>query len=462
MGFERGPYTVIKKNMQKSKYFKLTILCLVIDLFLMSCINSLDPNSGHTVVSKWQGNKKSAISITYDDGIISQFSIARPIMNKLELPATFFVLTGKIEDAQKGRFKGRSEDVIIRETALAKTNGDNFFERASLIGYTGISEADLYHANAGSLFESGKVQEAYESIDEAYKKLRLGTLENNDKVVYHDNVQDTTSWADLRRYASEGHEIASHTITHPRLAVLDKVTLMYELEQSQADIRKHLGEKYTFSVECPYGTEDERVMEAAYSVYPALRNRMPETYLEELNRSSEMDPGASEKEYVQWQRGPLTKTSMELMKSWVDTCLSRDNIWLVLVFHGVDNFGWEPKTAKQLEEYFSFIKDREDNLWVATFADVTKYIRQRKSVDIHSKLEDETIVLTFSSDLDPKIYDVPLTVKTYIPRSWKSIKVMDGETEITSGLEINKDDLGQFVLYDLNPEIDRVIISEIE
>lgn len=448
--------------MQKSKYFKLTILCLVVDLFFMSCINNLDPNSGHTVVSKWQGNKKSAISITYDDGIISQFTVARPIMNKLKLPATFFVLTGKIEGAQKGRFKGRSEDLIIRETALTKTNANNFFERASLIGYTGISEADFYHANAGSLFESGKVQDAYESIDEAFKKLRHDALKNTDEVVYHDNVQDTTSWADLRRYASEGHEIASHTITHPRLAVLDKVTLMYELEQSQTDIRKHLGEKYTFSVECPYGTEDERVMEAAYSVYPALRNRMPAPYLEELNRSSEKDPRATEKEYVQWQRGPLTNTSMDLMKSWVNTCLSRDNIWLVLVFHGVDNFGWEPKTARQLAEYFSYIKDREDDLWVATFADVTKYIRQRKSIDIHSKLEDETIVLTFESELDPEVYDIPLTFKTYIPRVWQGVKVISGEREITSGLEVNEDNLGQYIIYNLSPETDQIIITKID
>src|SRR5690606_5764448 len=98
-------------------------------------------------------------------------------------------------------------------------------------------------------------------------------------------------------------------------------------------ILKQLGPEHTFSAEGPYGTENERVMEYAHKIYPALRNRMPEPYLEELNRSSRKQPGSFDKEYVQWQRGATTKTPMPLMKSWVDTTAVHDNIWLVLVIH---------------------------------------------------------------------------------------------------------------------------------
>lgn len=445
--------------MQKSEIIKINVATFIVVMLTMSCTKDLDQHVGQTEVSKWQGNKKSAVSITYDDGIITQFTVARPIMNKLNLPATFFILTGKINGSEGGKFLGRSKDEIIDETALIKTNADNFFERASLIAYTGTSEAVLSHSNAGSLFESGKVEEAYKTIDEAFEKLRSSSLKNTDEVVYHDNPQDTTSWDDLRKYAAEGHEIASHSITHPRMAVLDEVNLQYELEQSKADIYKNLGEKYTFSVECPYGTENERVMEYAREVYPALRNRMPETYLDEFNRSSDQDPGASENEYVQWQRGPLTNTSMDLMKSWIDKCQANDNIWLVLVFHGVEDFGWESKTAEELEEYFSFIKEKENDLWVATFADVTKYVRERKNIDITNQMEDGSITLTFLSDLDPKIYDVPLTFKTYVPGNWESAKVKHGEKEIASNLEIRKDDRGHYIHYDFSPLRGKIIIS---
>ncbi len=445
--------------MSKPKSTKWIIVTILMGILFSGCTKSPNQHVGQTEVSKWQGNKKSAVSITYDDGIITQFTVARPIMNKLNLPATFFVLTGKINGSESGKFLGRPQDEIIRETALTKTNADNFFERASLIGHTGTSEAMLAHSNAGSLFESGKVEEAYETIDDAFEKLRNGTLKNTDEVVYHDNPQDTTSWEDLRKYAAEGHEIASHSITHPRMAVLDEVNLLYELEQSKADIYKNLGEKYTFSVECPYGTENERVMEYARLVYPALRNRMPEEWLDELNRSSDQDPEASENEYVQWQRGPLTNTGMDVMKSWIDTCQANENIWLVLVFHGVDNFGWEAKTAKELETYFTYIKEKEHDLWVATFADVTKYIRERKNIDISGKLEDETIVLSLSSDLDPAIYDVPLSFKTYIPGNWEKVEVKKGENIVLKGLDIQRDEKGSYILYDLVPQNGQLLIS---
>ena len=445
--------------MRKRESIRFFIVLILSGLLFSNCTNGPAAHVGQTSVSKWQGNKKSAVSITYDDGIITQFTVARPIMNKLNLPATFFVLTGKINGSEQGRFIGRSKEEIINETARIKTNKANFFERASLIGFTGTSEGVSVHSNAGSLFEAGKVSEAYQIIDEAFEKLRNGILKNTDEVVYHDNPQDTTTWQDLKNYTLEGHEIASHSITHPRMAVLDKVNLLYELEQSRLDIKNYLGEDFTFSAECPYGTENERVMEYARNVYPALRNRMPESYLDELNRSSIRDPGTSEKEYVQWQRGPLADSSMNLMKSWVNTCLENENIWLVLVFHGVDNFGWEPKTASELETYFSFIKEKESDLWIATFADVTKYIRERKNITIKSKIENKSIVLTFLSDLDPKVYNVPLSLKTYIPKSWKNIEINNQENLLLKGPDIHTDEIGSYILYDIAPQNGQFIIS---
>ena len=122
---------------------------------------------------------------------------------------------------------------------------------------------------AGGATVLGTIKAAYELMDEGYQKIRKGVLKNTDDIVFHDNVVDTTTWADYKQYAAEGHEIASHTVTHARLAVLDEDNLRYELEQSKVDIQNFLGEKYTFSAECPYGTENERVMEYANKIYRA-------------------------------------------------------------------------------------------------------------------------------------------------------------------------------------------------
>ena len=450
--------TKIKSTLSpiKNKIYLFGLLFIFV-----SCATKIDENLGHTIITKWPEDKRSAISITFDDGTINQFTVARPIMNKLDFPGTFYIITGKINGSGKGKFIGRPDDEIIKETASSKTNSDNFFERASLIGFTGTAEALEYHSKAGSLFESGKISEAHEMIDKGYRQLRSSNFKNSDNIVYHNNPVDTISWKDYKDYTAEGHEIASHTVTHPRLAVLDKVNLLYELEQSKLDIQKNLGKKYTFSAECPYGTEDERVMEYAHKIYPALRNRMPEPYLDELNRSSHKQPGESKKEYVQWQRGPLTNTSMDIMKSWVDSCIVHDNIWLVLVFHGVDGIGWEPKTGEELDEYFSYMKEKEDYLWVDTFADVTKYIRERKNTVVNSAVRNDTIVVNISSDLDPSVYDVPITLKTYIPTTWRTTSInRNSAQENKHRLKIKKDAFGFYVLYAVMPGEGKITLVE--
>jgi peptidoglycan/xylan/chitin deacetylase (PgdA/CDA1 family) len=424
--------------------------------FCLTSCNTHETNVGQTSIAKWKDDKKTAISLTYDDGTIHQFTVARPIMDSLGFKGTFYIITGKINGSAQGKFIGRPIEQIIDETANTKTKADNFFERASAIGFTGSSDALAYHSDAGSIFESGKIEEAYALIDEGYAKLRSGEIAVSEHQPRYSRT-DSTTWEDYRSYAQDGHEIASHTVTHPRLAILDEPNMLYELEQSKADIIKFLGEKSTFSAECPYGTEDERVMEYAHKIYPALRNRMPEPWLEELNRSSKGEPGASSKEYVQWQRGPLTNINMEIMKSWVDTCLAHDNIWLVLVFHGVDGIGWEPRTGDELREYFSYMKAREKDLWVATFADVTKYLRERKNTVIQNDFEDDQITIKLTSDLDHSIYDIPLTLKTYIPREWNEIDILDQSKTIE--FEIKEDEFGKYALYNIPSSTNEITIQ---
>ena len=421
-------------------------------LFLFGATVLRGQDTGHTEITRFQDGKQGAVSLTFDDGIITQFTVARPILDSLDLNATFYVITGKIAGSFQGRFIGRDREEILRETTEIPTDSSNFFERASLIAFTGTSEAVDYHSRAGEAYEGGRIPEAYRLMDEAYEKLLMGKLRDTDAVVFHDNAVDTTTWADLRRYQADGHEIASHTVTHPKLAVLDEANMLYELEQSRDDIERFLGPKATFSAEGPYGTEDERVMEYAHEIYPALRNRMPAPYLAELNRGSREAPGAQIEEYVQWQRGPVDRTTLRQMKSWIDTTLAHDNVWLVEVFHGVDDYGWAARPAEELRDYFSYVKEHEDSLWIAPFATVTKYIRERENSTVTSQFSEGTIKSTLAGTLDPTMYDVPLTFKTYVPEDWASATL--GSISGSSSrrvLEVKSDLAGSYVLYNLPP-----------
>lgn len=430
-------------------------------LFLAVSLLKAQLPVGHTEITKWQFDCKGAVSITYDDGSVNQFLKAVPVMNRLDMPGTFFINTGAIPGSKyQGRFIGRPVKEIIEETATSPTGENNFFERASAARYLGYSGTSDYFTRAGAQMDAGRPEEAYKIIDELYKKVNSGEFHPDTGTNRAVSMENVLTWDKIKTYASQGHEFASHMVTHPYMAALDEPNMLYELEKSRDEILDKLGPKYTFSAECPYGTENERVMEYAHKVYPALRNRMPEVYLEELNRGSSKSPVIKSREYVQWQRGATTKTPMPVMKAWIDTTAARDNIWLVLVFHGIDGIGWEALTSEDINEYFHYIRLKDSKLWVATFADVTKYIRERMNAEVKSTEKKGTITISLTHTLDRSLYDIPLTLRTYVRPGWKEVTVKQGnEVKRIVTIREGKD---AWVLYQAMPNMGDIEISGIQ
>ena len=413
---------------------------------------------GATGITKWQYGKRGAVSLTYDDGSINQFRVAVPIMDSFGFPATFFIITGNIAGSQyHGTFIGRPTKAIIEETAKIPTSKDNFFERASAIGFLGYQKTLEYHTQAGELYDEGQnIQQAYRLLDEGYAKVRQGVFPARKSEAEVPEGGGIT-WDELLQL-SHRYEFASHTVTHPRLAVLDDANLVYELEKSREEILNHLGFKHTFSVECPYGTENERAVRAALQRYQLARNLMPDANVDDLDRSNEMDPAASRREYVRWQRGPLTETPMSLMKSWVDKTEEQDNVWLVLVFHGVDGIGWKPKTGAELKDFLGYIHSKIERLWVATFQDVAKYIRERGHSTVASYKDGSVISVVLRSDLTDLSYDLPLTLQTSVPTTWRQVEVRQGAQTTRAAVMHAKD--GNYVLYQAAPNGEVVTLSE--
>lgn len=418
---------------------------------LAGCANKDQP-IGRTEITTWKDAKKGAVSLTYDDGNMNQFRIALPIMERLKLPATFYIITGSVAGSgYPGRFIGRPVKEIIRESAGIPTNKQNYFERASAAKYLGYKGAFAYYDKSAELFESGRLQQAYKAMDSLYADVRNGVLKPGAEYSMEMADEKGLSWDSIRAYAAKGYEFSSHTVTHTHLAVLDTANIAYELGKSKEDIRDHLGDPYTFDAEIPFGIEHPRAMKYALPYYAALRNLMTDPYLKEINRGHKEHPGDFRRHaYVQWQRGPLSQTSYDLMTSWIDTTLAHDDIWLVLVFHGVDSLGWEPLPHEELERYFGFIKSHEDSLWIATFGEVARYMREKMAAHVQSAMKGDKIEVQLSDTLDKKIYNIPLTLKTYVPGDWQRIRITQGEQRIEPS-HIAKDEKGSYVLYPAMP-----------
>ncbi|NNE48104.1 MAG: polysaccharide deacetylase family protein [Rhodothermales bacterium] len=430
-----------------------TALLIVPSFLTLSCSSGI----AQTTIEKWPDGHRAAVSVTYDGGTINQFKVARPIMNDLGLPATFFIVTGDIGGSQYQRtFIGRPVSEVAAEVVDGiPTTTENFFERAGAVRMLPFREAVDFHTRAGDLFELGKIPEAYAMIEDGFKQAARGLLTPVLPGGGQVNADVEATWEDLRVYASEGHEFASHSVSHAQHAILDDPNMLYELEKSREEILRFLGPEHTFSVEVPYGTENDRVMSKMLALYPASRNRMPDDFLDEINRWNSADPVASQREYVQWQRGPKSATPVEEMQSWIDTIVTRDNIWLVLVFHGVEGIGWEPKTAADLEAYFEYIAEQED-VWVATFRDVTRYMRQRMSAEVSSEFDGASLRVHLVHPLDPAVYDYPLTLRTPVPDAWTSVEVSQGNR--TQAVSVSHDGAGPHVQYEAFPNEGTIVL----
>jgi peptidoglycan/xylan/chitin deacetylase (PgdA/CDA1 family) len=416
-------------------------------------------NVGQTSVTEWQDAKNGALSITYDDGSYNQFKDALPIMENLHLPATFFIITGGIPGSKyQGRFIGRPVKDIIAETATIPTNDQNFLERCSAAGYLGYKGTITYVTKAAGMYDNPKRKEqAFKVMDDVYAKVRHGDFEPGYQPCDEYLQEKGSTWDDFRRDAKLGYEFASHSITHASMPGLDSVNIAYELEKSKEEVRNQMGEQYTFSTEVPYGYENERVMQIAYKIYPALRNRMPEPWLTELDRPSKKTPAVNTTDYVQWQRECNTHAPLPLMKSWVDTTITRRDTWLVLVIHGVDGLGYEALSDTLLNNYFHYIKARDSSLWTATFGDVTKYMREREASNVQGKVQGNKVSVTLNQSLDKSMYYIPLTLKTYVNAAWSKAVIRQGKA--TKQAVVQKDDKGSFIVYRADPNGAGIIIS---
>ena len=414
--------------------------------------------SSQTEITRWPDGKTGAVSLTYDDGSINQFRYALPVMMRLHLPATFYIITGPIPGSRyQGKFIGRPVQQIIDETVKITTSSENYFERASAAKYLGYVGANAYYDSSANFYEDGKEELAYRVMDSLYSKIRNGSLPKGIELSMEVAGENGLTWDSIKKYASKGYEFASHTITHAHMAVLDTANMFYELEKSKQDIRDHLGDRYCFTAEIPFGIEHPRAMKYALPSYPALRNMMTDPYMQEINRGYRTPPGASTKEYVQWQRGGTTRTPLSMMKSWVDTTLAHQNIWLVLVFHGIDGMGYEALSHELLDTYFQYIKSHEDKLWVANFSDVAKYMRERMHASVTADRHDDRMSVHLRHSLDEGAYNVPLTLKTYIPENWKGVEVKQGSHKQQPGLQ--KDGRGHFIMYHAYPNRETIELS---
>lgn len=147
-----------------------------------------------------------------------------------------------------------------------------------------------------------------------------------------------------------GHEIASHTMTHPNLTILSDSTLDWELKESKDLLSSRFGE--VSDLASPLGAYDDRVLSVARKYYRSHRNTAADP------RTVDHRDVNTREYFDKYQVIAYTvrqETTLEDIQKLLDYTIEH-NGWLVLNYHQVDDSGQHYAVSPTiLEEHLQLI-----------------------------------------------------------------------------------------------------------
>lgn len=170
----------------------------------------------------------------------------------------------------------------------------------------------------------------------------------------------------IQDFADRGHEIASHTVTHPHLPQLSGAQLAAELENSQATLRQLFGPAAGTSFASPYAEYDDRTLAAIRGLYGNHRAYNDDgTDDSGFNTHTAFDPYNLKVKFV------VSTTTTAEVQGWIDTAKAT-NTWLILSYHEVgENIGGGTYTTPTAVLDADMQAVRDSGLAVVTVAEGT-------------------------------------------------------------------------------------------
>ena len=258
---------------------------------------------------------------------------------------------------------------------------------------------------------------------------------------------NTSTWTALDSAFTHGHEIASHSVTHPSGTMPAS-----ELGPSQLAIQQHVpGEK------------------CATIAYPNCNtpgdNQVLQYYIAGRNCNGATNPKTpanwaqiAAKGFGTGQGGyPNDVTSLNNFANGA----ASSNGWAVAMHHGIgtDTHTWAVTNLDTLIKHLAYLDQNRDKIWVETFGNVARYIRERDSSKITVKSSSSTsITIAVTNNLGKdSIFNYPLSIRTQRPSGWTTVTVKQaGKTVWDSIVTVGTT---PYIMFKAVPDAGDVVLS---
>jgi peptidoglycan/xylan/chitin deacetylase (PgdA/CDA1 family) len=200
-----------------------------------------DPVTLNDVLLFVRGEKElpaHAVAVTFDDGYADNYEVALPILERVGVPATFYVTVDCIETARLP-WPSRLRYAFFTTNALSWNETDktiwtlrNMDERDRAF----LRACDVCAQLAGARLE--------QFVAKAEDELHAGPPESMERLMM--------SWDQVRALVQEGYIVGSHTMTHPNMAYIGDDEARTELADSKCRLEEALKTPVLhFSYPCP-------------------------------------------------------------------------------------------------------------------------------------------------------------------------------------------------------------------
>lgn len=223
----------------------------------------------------------------------------------------------------------------------------------------------------------------------------------------------STTLEQWQQAAEQGHEMASHSVTHPDLTQLSEEQVREELLISKEQIDQWFPYQSCTTFAYPSGYLNEEVESLASEYYIGARG----IYAPEggnLNHYYDGNGWSAVDFYNIAGQSILENPYAALQQA------EEQGAWWVVYMHDVD--------AEVLSSFLDELVSR--NIWVDTFGAVTRYMREKlasEPLEVISENSSE-IKLNLTNSLAPGIYNEPLTIRSSVPSDWFEVRVQQGES----------------------------------
>ncbi|OHB66634.1 MAG: hypothetical protein A2Y76_12540 [Planctomycetes bacterium RBG_13_60_9] len=262
------------------------------------------------------------------------------------------------------------------------------------------------------------------------------------------NWPTAPNWTALQAAAAQGHEIASHTVTHSSLSGLTLANQTAELKNSQDAINAHIAGGRCLTLAYPYCVPSNLALTQRY-------------YIAARHCQGSIEPNTPRDFYqinsIICGSAGSVKTAADFTSRFQSTANTRG--WCVLLIHGIDNDGgYSPLQSAVLRASLEYLAGQPNTFWVATFLDAVRYIRERNDVSVTGLSgQAGTITLRVNDTLDDAIYSYPLTLRRSLPEGWPAAGVsQNGRIAAATIVTVNS---VKYMMFDAVPDAGDVVLS---